>query len=569
MPTSTTNHVAHWLPADSASSGLAILSLAVTLGLFLGAIRVRRIRLGIPGVLFSALLFGQLGLSVDARVLQFLTNFALILFMYAVGLQVGPGFLSSLQTEGLRLNLLSVAVLIVGAMVTAAVGPVVGRPTVPGLFAGAFTSTPGLAAAQDSFRTMRTVASRHAADEMQAGESDAVRTGIAYSITYPFGIIGPVLVILALKRVCRICMEDERAALAAAEEKRRPPVEVVDFEVTKPEHAGKKLRDLHFLRESGIILARGLRGGLLFVPSAATEINMGDVYRAVGPREALTELVTELGKLNTADLGAATGDVQRMDLVVTRTQVLRRPLHELDLSRRTGVTIAHVSRAGIDLIPRANLRLAFADRVIAVGPRAGLKMVEAELGNSLETLSRSQLIPIFLGIVLGVLVGSIPLAIPGLHASLRIGLAGGPLLAAIALSQFGNIGSIVWYMPAAANQLFRDFGLAVFLACVGLQAGNHFLQRAATGPGLALILCGIAITLIPIFLVALFARLVLRMNFITLTGWIAGAMTSSPALIFSDELAHSDAPAVAYAAVAPLATLVPILCAQILAITSR
>jgi putative transport protein len=277
-------------------------------------------------------------------------------------------------------------------------------------------------------------------------------------------------------------------------------------------------------------------------------------------------LVSALGRPSKVDLGTVTGDVRRMELVVTRTQVLRRPLRELHLQHRTGVTIARVNRAGINLVPTASLRLAFADQVTVVGPEAGLKMIEAELGNCPESLNRPRLVPIFLGIVLGVLVGSIPLKFPGLHTTLRIGLAGGPLLAAIALSQFGNIGSIVWYMPVSANQLFRDFGLAVFLACVGLQSGDHFFQHAAQGAGLVLLLWGAAITLLPVFIIACFARLILRMNFITITGWIAGAMTSSPALLFAGEMAGSDTPAIAYAAVAPLATLIPIICAQVLAI---
>jgi len=223
----------------------------------------------------------------------------------------------------------------------------------------------------------------------------------------------------------------------------------------------------------------------------------------------------------------------------------------------------------VDLMATASLRLAFADRLTVVGPKAGLKIAEKELGNCPDTLNRSQLVPIFLGIVLGVIVGSIPLAIPGLHTTLRIGLAGGPLLAAIALSQFGSIGSIVWYMPVSANQLFRDFGLAVFLACVGLQAGDHFIQHAVQESGLTLLLWGAVVTLLPVFIVGCFARLILRINFITLSGWVAGAMTSSSALLFADDMTKSEAPAVAYAAVAPLATLIPIFCSQLLAITAR
>jgi putative transport protein len=352
------------------------------------------------------------------------------------------------------------------------------------------------------------------------------------------------------------------------EERRRPPLDLMDFEVTKPEHVGKALRELEFFREDGVVLTRALRNHVLEVPSADMIIAVGDVYRAVGPREKLHEIVEMMGKKSDVDLGSVTGLVQRMDLVVTRTQVLKRPLRELNLTRRTGVTIGRITRCGVDLVPRAGLRLAFADHVTVIGPETGLKMVAAELGNAPELLNRPRLVPIFTGIFLGVLIGSIPLLIPGLDVRLRIGLAGGPLIAAIALSQLGNIGSIVWYMPASANQLFRDFGLAVFLACVGLQAGDHFLQHAAQGPGLSLLALGAAITIVPVLAVALFARIVMKMNFITLAGWIAGAMTSSPALIFADELAETDAPAVAYAAVAPLATLIPILCAQILAITS-
>jgi putative transport protein len=552
------NWISKWIADDSVAAGLATLALAVTIGLFLGAIRVRGIKLGISGVLFSSLLFGQLGFSVDPKVLGFLRDFTLILFMYTIGLQVGPGFVSSLRAEGLRLNVLAVAVLVLGALMTAAVGGMLKHDAAPGLYTGAFTTTPGLAAAQEALRHGPTGG---AGDNLAAG-----RAGLAYTITYPFGVIGPVLIIPLLRRMFKVRIEDEKKALAAAEEKRRPPIEPVDFEVTNPAYAGTVLRNIPLLRGSSIIFTRMMRNGVLSVPSADTVIKLNDVLRAVGSRELTSQIVSAMGKVSAADLSLAPGDVRRMELVVTRTQVLRRPLRELDLIRRTGVTIALVNRAGIDLVPNASLRLVFADRITAVGPETGLKMVETELGNSPETLNRPKLAPIFLGIVLGIIVGSIPLAIPGLHTTLRIGLAGGPLLAAIALSQLGNIGTIVWYMPVTANQYFRDFGLAVFLACVGLQAGDHFIEKAASGRSIALLLCGAGVTMLPVFAVGCFARIFLRMNFLTLSGWVAGAMTSSSALIFAEEMAQSDAPAIAYAAVAPLATLVPIICAQMLVI---
>ena len=550
--------IARLFPNDWVPAGLAVLALAVTIGMFLGAIRIRGMKLGIPGVLFAALVFGQCGLTIDAKALEFLRDFALILFMYSIGLDVGPGFLASLRAEGLRLNVLSVIVLVLGAVMTILVARNLPANSSPGLYAGAFTTTPGLAAAQDALRRPPI-----------SSEAAVGRSGVAYSVAYPFGVIGPLLVIVALRRLFRINMEDEREALVALEEKRRPPLDTVDFQVTNPQYADRPLRNHPLLHEKAITLSRLMRDNVVSVPTGETEVKVGDIYRAIGPRENLAELVAALGRPTTADFGSATGDVQRMELVVTRTKVLRRHLRDLDLVRRTGVTVVRVSRGGIDLIPTASLRLAFGDRVTVVGPKAGLQLAEEELGNCPETLNRPQLVPIFLGIVLGVFVGSVPLAFPGLNGSLRIGLAGGPLIAAIILSQLGNVGSIVWYMPQAANQLFRDFGLAVFLACVGLQAGDHFIQRAASGAGLALLLWGAAVTMLPVFLIGCFARMVLKMNFITLTGWVAGVMTSSAALLFADELAESDAPATAYAAIAPLATLIPVIVAQVLAVAAR
>jgi putative transport protein len=550
-------HLIAQLSHDSVAQGLAILSLAVTLGLALGAVRVRGLRLGISGVLFSALIFGQLGLSVDPRTIGFLRDFALIVFIYALGLQVGPGFVASLRQEGLRLNLLSLIVVVLGAVMTGAVifAAHLPRSSSSGLYAGAFTTTPGLAAGQEALAHVPT-----------APKDAVVRAGLAYTVTYPFGVLGPILVIVALKRIFRISLGKEVAELAAEEQVKRPPIEATDFEVAEGEHVGRKLSELPVIRRNGIIFSRLLRGGTQSVPTGDTQVRVGDIFHAVGPRNGLAQVVAAMGRPVLGVEISANGGLKREDLVVTRTQVLRRPLHELDLVRRTGVTVARLNRAGIDLVPKADTRLLFGDRVTVVGPEAGLRMVEAEVGNCPDTLNRPQLVPIFLGIVLGVMVGSVPLAIPGLHTTLRIGLAGGPMIAAIILSQLGNIGSVVWYMPVAANSLFRDFGLAVFLACVGLQAGDHFVQNLIASGGIGLVFWGAAITMLPVLLIGALARIVLKMNFIKLSGWVAGAMTSTPALMFANDLAGNDTPATIYAAVAPLALLTPIICSQLLVV---
>lgn len=552
------------LVGHSVAWGLAVISLAVTLGLALGAVRWRGIRLGVAGVLFSALVFGQLGLTLDEKVLEFLRDFALITFVYAVGLQVGPGFVTSLREEGLRLNVLSLLVIALGAAMTAAIVWLakLDRLATSGLYAGAFTTTPGLAAGQEALKHMAGGTPQRIAQAMAI-------TGTAYTVTYPLGIVGPILVIAFLKRLFGVRMDEERSALTEAEERRRPPVTAIDFEVMEGPHVGFALKDCPVLRDSGIIFSRLLREKKMTVPTAETIVQVGDVFRAVGPRTQLARVAKSMGRLTSLAGFEADGEIQRTDLVVTRTAVLRRTLRELNLIRRTGAAVARVNRAGVELTPKASLRLQFGDRVTAVGPPAGLKMIEADLGNCPDILNRPQLIPIFLGIVVGVLVGSIPLIIPGLHTRLRIGLAGGPMIAAIVLSQFGNIGSVVWYMPVAANQLFRDFGLAVFLACVGLKAGNHFLENLNGGAGLVLIFWGVLITILPVLMVGIVARLWLKMNFITLSGWVAGAMTSSPGLLFANDISGSDAPAVPYAAVAPLATLAPIICAQLLVVAMR
>lgn len=548
------------LPRDSVSLALATLALAVVLGLLLGAVRFRGFKLGIAAVLFAGLLFGQIGLVVNGDVLEFLRDFSLITFVYAVGLQVGPGFLASLRAEGLRLNLLSLAVLGLGAVATVGVVRMshLPRHVASGLYAGAFTTTPGLAAGQEALRQTLSSKPDTAAAALRS-------TGLAYAASYPFGLIGPILVIMLLRRIFRVDVKRELELLAAAEKNRRPPLDVADLEVTQEEHAGHVLREHPLIRSRGVVFTRLLRNGVMTVPTGDTRLELGDIVRATGPAPVLAELVAAIGRATNANFDGARGDIQRAEFIVTRTRVLRRPLHELDLIRRFGVTVGRVTRSGIELSPRANLTLHFGDRVTAVGPAVGLKMVEAELGNSPETLNRPQLLPIFLGIVLGVLVGSIPLKMPGLSTPMRIGLAGGPMIVAIILSQFGNIGAVVWYMPSAANQLFRDFGLAVFLACVGLQSGGHFVQRLLSEHGLIFVAWGVFITVVPVLLIGCIARVVFKMNFITLSGWVAGAMTSSPALLFAEELgAGSDTPAVAYAAVAPLAMLAPVICAQLL-----
>jgi putative transport protein len=300
------------------------------------------------------------------------------------------------------------------------------------------------------------------------------------------------------------------------------------------------------------------------VPAADTIVKIGDIYRGVGPVAELNRIAEAIGRVSLINIDLVPTDLQRMEILVTQPHILRKPLRDLSIPARTGVTIVRVTRSGVNLVPSASLSFKFGDTAVGVGPEEGLKALAAQLGNSRASLDQPRLIPIFLGIALGIIIGSIPLRLPGLSTPLQIGLAGGPMIAAILLSQLGNIGSVVWYMPAASNQLFRDLGLAVFLACVGFQSGGDLLQRLLHG-GIIFVIYGALVTVIPVFIVGLIAHKVYKMNFITLAGWVAGAMTSTPALMFATEFTDSDAPSIAYASVAPLCMLAPIISAQILA----
>lgn len=547
------------LPNGSVTGGLAILALAVALGIALGNIRIAGIRLGVAAVLFSALLFAQLGLTINEQVLEYLRDFSLVLFVYTIGLQTGPGFVASLRAEGLRLNLLAVATIVLGALMTAGIILFAGLPRAraAGLFTGGFATTPALAAGQEAIRQL--------ADRRHYDPKPAVElTNLAYSVAYPFGLTGPILLVIFFRILFRVDVAQELKQLAASEEVRRPPLTVEDIEVTNEQLNGVLLRDEKMPRAKGLVYTRLLRGSVQSVPTAITEIRVGDVLRAIGPKPALDEVIRQIGKKSRVNLAEVSGALERGQLVVTHRHVLGKSLRELDLTNRYGVTLARITRAGVDLPATASLKLHFGDSVIAIGPTDGLADVEKLLGNSAAAVNNTPLVPIFFGMWLGVIIGSIPIPVPGLNTSIRIGMAGGPMLAAIFLSRLGNIGSVVWYMPPAASQVLRDFGMALFLACVGFQSGDHFIQKLVNNGGFPLVGWGALVTLVPMCIVGLFARIVMKMNFITLSGLIGGAMTSSPTLAFANEATSSNVPAVAYATVYPLSMLVPVFCSQIL-----
>lgn len=540
---------------DSTAHAVLILALVISAGILAGKIRVRGVSFGIAGVLFVGILSAHLGLGIDAATADFVKDFGLILFVYSIGLQVGPGFFASLQRQGLVVNLLAAAVVLLGVGLAVALRLLFSLPAgaLAGLLAGAVTNTPSLGAAQQALA------------EVAGGSAAAARqAGVAYAVAYPFGVIGVILGMILIRRVFRISLSEERTACEQAQAGIFPAPESVSLEVSNPQLAGRPLSALAGVIQAEFVVSRILRGQEVFTPVQDTPLRNGDVLLVVGSRAVLDRLRLLVGQESAVDLKKVAGPLVSRHVVVSRKPVIGRALSQLGLRRRYGVNITRIQRAGVEFVPSPAVRLQFGDRLTVVGGQDVVGQLAAELGNSPRQLDIPEILPIFLGMIAGVLLGSLPLPVPGLPMPLKLGLAGGPLLAAILIGRFGNIGRFSSYVPRGASLMLREVGIVLFLACVGLRAGAGFVPALAGGSGLAWLGCGALITLLPLALVAAFARLVLKTNYVELCGLLAGSMTDPPALAFANAHTGSDAPSVTYATVYPLVTLLRILSAQVL-----
>jgi putative transport protein len=394
--------------------------------------------------------------------------------------------------------------------------------------------------------------------------SARVDPGLGYAVAYPFGVLGVIVSMLLVRSLFRIRLEDERGQLDRAMETGAPRLSRRNLEVTNPNLAGMPLERLPLFAQSGIVVSRIYRGGGLQVPRPDTLLAAGDVLLAVGPAQALEDLRVVVGRESALDLSALPGPLTTRRLIVTRTAATGRTLAELDPSRRFGVQITRIGRAEIELPAQPGIELQYGDTVLAVGEPADIQRLAAELGDSPRDLNYPHLVPMFLGIALGVLAGVWPISLPGTPVPVRLGLAGGPLLTALVLSRIGRLGPLVWYMPTSANYMLREVGLVLFLGAVGLRAGGHFVETVVEGPGLAWMAWGALITLIPLLTVAVAARALLRVNFVTLCGVLAGSMTDPPALSFASALNRSEAPSLAYVTVYPLTIILRVLASQLL-----
>ncbi|MBB4266528.1 putative transporter [Roseospira visakhapatnamensis] len=539
---------------DPITQGILVLCLVAVTGLFFGRARLGTVSLGIGGVLFAGILWGHLGLQVDPEVGHFLREFGLILFVYTIGIQVGPGFFSALKRSGLALNGMAAAMVALSMLVAAALHMALDLP-VPvmlGLLSGATTNTPSLGAATQMLTTVG------------AGPEALGTPGLGYAVAYPFGIAGILLTMLLVRAVLRIRVDREQEAFEAERAAARKDLDTVTLEIANPNMEGLALGDLPGLKAMGIVVSRVMRDGVVQVAQPETPVKMGDVLLLVGRPRKLRDMVRILGHRVDTDLKAVPSEVKWRRLVVTRSSILGKTIGDLDVLQRYDAVISRVTRAGIELTPSAKLRLQFGDICTVIGQPANLDGVARVLGDREQALLQAQILPIFLGIALGVLLGSIPLMVPGMPAPVKLGLAGGPLLAAILLARLGHLGPFVWFMPPSANHILREIGIVLFLGIVGLKAGESFVAILTEGDGLSWLLYGAIITLVPLLIVGFFARLVMRMNYLTLCGLLAGGMTDPPALAFANAIRPSEAPALAYATVYPLVMVLRILAPQIL-----
>jgi putative transport protein len=543
-----------FLSGHGVGNAIVVITVVAVLGLALGETRLGPVRLGIAGPLFVGLALGHLGLRVDAEIRDFAQNFGLILFVYAIGITVGPGFFQAFRREGALLNGLAAAIVALGALIAVGLYKFGGLPleVVVGLFSGGTTNTPSLAAGTQMLATLH------------ANAAQLMAPGLGYAVAYPFGVVGILITMGLVRRACRVDLASEAKAWAQARHQATPPLTTMSIEVRNASRAGPLVRDVSGPSELGTVISRILHDGQQRIAMPDDVLVRGDVVLAVGPLERLRALCDELGKEAQARLQPMESPLKSLRMVVTRRQALGRSIADLQLRSDHGVTVTRLIRAGVELVPDGEARLSFGDYVQCVGEAANLKAVARLLGNETTALQFPQIIPIFLGLALGVLVGSIPLYVPGVPAPITLGLAGGPVVVAIALSRLGSIGPLVWHVPPGVAHTLREIGVTIFMACVGVNAGRSFVATLLNGDGALWLVCGAGLTLLPILLVGLVGRVMFRLNFLTLCGVLAGSMTDPPALAFANALVPSQAQATAYAAVYPLTMCLRILTPQII-----
>lgn len=539
---------------DGVAHAILLLALCIGLGHQLGKLKIAKVSLGITWILFVGIIFSHFGLTINHEVLHFVKEFGLILFVYSIGLQVGPGFFESFKSGGIKLNLLATGIVVLGVVTTYIIHLISGESlvTLSGVLAGATTNTPSLGAAQQTYSDI-------------VGSQDST-IALGYAVAYPLGVVGVILVMLLIKNVFKVDIQKEEEQ---TQQHQAPQTLRLNVLVENQGVVGKKIRDVVSNFKTTLVVSRIKHAnGDIEIATDDTILQKGDILRLITTQEDEKAIVMLLGKeheLPSTEWDTSKHDLVSRKVVVTKPELNGKTIGSLNIRALYGVNITRINRSGIELIANRNLTLQMGDRVTLVGSIERIEKVSEILGNSLKRLEIPNLIPIFLGIVLGIVLGSIPIAFPGLPQSVKLGLAGGPLIVAILMGRFGPHYKIVTFTTTSANMMIREIGISLFLAAVGLSAGKDFVASIING-GYMWLLYGVIITLVPTLIIGLIARIKFKMDYLTICGLLSGSTTNPPALAFANSQSQHSTPSVVYATVYPLTMFLRVLSIQILLI---
>ena len=532
-----------------------ILSLVIAFGIMLAKIKVAGVSLGITWILFVGIVFGHFDMTLNEHLLHFMKEFGLILFVYSIGLQVGPGFFSAFKKGGLTLNLLAMLVVFLGVVITIILHFVTGTPitTMVGILSGAVTNTPGLGAAQQANSDLNGI--------------DAPEIALGYAVAYPLGVVGIILSLIALKYILRINTKTEEAeAERGLGHIQELTVRPISFEIRNEAIDGKKIKDIRPLMNRDFVISRVQYhdGQGTELANSDTVLHLNDKILVISTPKDIEAISVFFGKQIDMQWEQLDKKLISRRILITKPELNGKTLSQLKIRNNFGASITRVNRSGVDLVAAPQLQLQMGDRVTIVGSELAVSHAEKVLGNSMKRLDHPNLIPIFLGIALGCILGSTPFVFPGIPQPVKLGLAGGPLIVSILISRFGPQYKMITYTTMSANLMLREIGISLFLACVGLGAGKGFVETVIYDGGYVWVGYGVIITIVPLLIAGLVGRYVFKLNYYTLIGVLGGSTTNPPALAYSNDLTSCDAPAVGYATVYPLTMFLRVLTAQIL-----
>lgn len=532
-----------------------ILSLVIAFGIMLAKIKVAGVSLGITWILFVGIVFGHFDMTLNEHLLHFMKEFGLILFVYSIGLQVGPGFFSAFKKGGLTLNLLAMLVVFLGVVITIILHFVTGTPitTMVGILSGAVTNTPGLGAAQQANSDLNGI--------------DAPEIALGYAVAYLLGVVGIILSLIALKYILRINTKTEEAeAERGMGHIQELTVRPISFEIRNEAIDGKKIKDIRPLMNRDFVISRVQYhdGQGTELANSDTVLHLNDKILVISTPKDIEAISVFFGKQIDMQWEQLDKKLISRRILITKPELNGKMLSQLKIRNNFGASITRVNRSGVDLVAAPQLQLQMGDRVTIVGSELAVSHAEKVLGNSMKRLDHPNLIPIFLGIALGCILGSTPFVFPGIPQPVKLGLAGGPLIVSILISRFGPQYKMITYTTMSANLMLREIGISLFLACVGLGAGKGFVETVIYDGGYVWVGYGVIITIVPLLIAGLVGRYVFKLNYYTLIGVLGGSTTNPPALAYSNDLTSCDAPAVGYATVYPLTMFLRVLTAQIL-----